>query len=66
MFTFRFDAQEARGVPIYSLKRGKEDKLSDFDTICGDTVFAVTSQKQKHLWIYDTLLSGKGGLVLES
>jgi hypothetical protein len=45
MFTFRFDAQEARGVPIYSLKRGKEDKLSDFDTICGDTVFAVTSQK---------------------
>jgi hypothetical protein len=48
------------------LKRGKEDKLSDFDIICGDTVFAVTAQKPKHLWIYDTLLQGKGGLALES
>lgn len=51
---------------MYSLKRGKEDKLSDFDIICGDTVFAVTAQKPKHLWIYDTLLQSKGGLVLDS
>jgi hypothetical protein len=50
---------------MYCQKRGKEEKFCDFDLLSSDTVYAVTSQKPKHLWIYDVLLSSKGGLVME-
>jgi hypothetical protein len=31
-----------------------------------DTVIAMTSLKPKNLWIYDTLISTKNGLIVES
>jgi WD40 repeat protein len=67
IFVFNFDTKEQlMTMPIYTLKRGKEDKLSDFDLISADTVYALTAQKPKRLWIYDTLLSSRGGLVLDA
>jgi len=68
LYTFRFDIQECSRVsPIYTLKKGKDEKFNDFDILSySDTVFAVTSQKPKHLWIYDSLLSSRGGLVLDT
>lgn len=53
-------------MPIYTLKKGKEEKVSDFE-ILSDNVFAMASaQKTKHLWIYDTMTNARGGLVMES
>lgn len=67
IYVFNFDTKESsKTIPIYTLKRGKEDKLNDFDLISADTVYALTAQKPKRLWIYDTLLSSRGGLVLEA
>lgn len=68
IFAFNFDNLEtSRTVPIYSLKRvSKEEKISDFELLSSDTVFAVSAIKPKHLWVYDTLLSSRGGLILES
>lgn len=66
---FNFDNQESsRTVPLFQLRRGKEDKLNDFEILNQDTVFAVTSHKPKHLWIYDILMGGgsKGGLIHEA
>ena len=41
---FSFDSKESsKTVPIYSLKRGKDDKLNDFDLISADTVYALTA-----------------------
>jgi hypothetical protein len=34
--------------------------------LSADTVYAVTAQKPKHLWVYDALLNSRGGLVMES
>lgn len=63
---FNFDNMESsRTVPVFSLRKTKEDKISDFEILNQDTVFAVTSQKPKHLWIYDILMNSKGGLVSE-
>ena len=67
IYVFNFDKQDySKEVPIYTLKKGKEEKLSDFEIIDTDTVYAATAQKPKHLWIYDILLSSRGGLVMES
>lgn len=66
---FNFDNMESsRTVPLYQLKKGKEDKLSDFEILNQDTVYAATSMKPKHLWIYDILMGGgsKGGLIHEA
>lgn len=63
---FNFDNNESsRSLPIYSLKKGKEDKISDFEILNQDTVFAVTSSKPKHTWIYDTLMPSRSGLAME-
>lgn len=63
---FSFDNMESsRSVPIYSLRKSKEDKVSDFEILNQDSVFAVTAQKPKHLWIHDILIGSRGGLVME-
>ena len=64
IFVFNFDNMESsRTVPVFSLRKNKEDKISDFEVLNQDTVFAVTSQKPKHLWVYDLLMGSRGGLV---
>jgi len=55
--------ESSRTVPVCSLRKSKEDKVSDFEVLNHDTVFAVTSQKPKHLWVYDLLMGSRGGLV---
>jgi hypothetical protein len=41
---FKFDTNESsKTVPIYQLKKAKEDKVNDFDIINSDTVIAVTA-----------------------
>lgn len=64
IFVFNFDNMESsRTVPVFSLRKNKEDKISDFEILNQDTVFAVTSQKPKRLWVYDLLMGSRGGLV---
>lgn len=44
IFLFNFDNLESsRTMPIFTLKRGKEDKLSDFELLSSDAVFATVS-----------------------
>lgn len=63
---FSFDNLESsRSIPIFSLKKTKEDKVSDFEILNQDSVFAVVAQKPKHLWIHDILIGSRGGLVME-
>ena len=53
-------------VPIFSLKKTKEQKFNDFEILNYDTVIATASLKPKHVWIYDTLIGQRNGLVSES
>lgn len=67
IFMYRVDTNEASKVtPIYSLKKSKEQKILDFETLNNETVLATTSLKPKHIWIYDTLVSSRSGLVMEN
>lgn len=64
---FNFDNMESsRSMPIFQLKKSKEEKISDFEILNHDTVFAAVCAKPKHLWVYDTLFSSRGGLILEA
>jgi len=43
-------------IPIFSMKKTKEQRFNDFDFINSDTVMAMTSLKPKKLWVLDTLV----------
>lgn len=63
----RFDTFEtSKTIPIFNLAKTKEQKFNDFDLLNYDSIVALTSLKPKHIWLYDTLISQKGGLVMES
>ncbi len=67
VFMHKFEVNEkAKTIPIFNLNKSKEQKFNDFDLLNGDSVVALTSLKPKHIWIYDTLISQRGGLVMES
>ena len=40
--------------------------VNDFDLLNNDSIIALTSIKPKHFWIMDTLINGRGGVVMES
>ena len=64
---YQFDTAESSKVhPIYSLKKTKEQKYNDFEILNYDTVLALTSLKPKHIWVFDTLIYQRNGLVMES
>lgn len=64
MFLYRFDNYEtSKEVPIFSIKKSKGLKYYDFSFLNYDTVLAMTSVKPKQVWIYDTLMNLKNGLV---
>ncbi len=55
---FKFDTSESsKMVPIFHLKKSKEQKFNDFEILNNDTVLAMTSLKPKHTWIFDTLVN---------
>lgn len=63
----KFDNYESsRSIPIFQLKKEKELKFNDFEILNYDSVLAMTSLKPKHVWIYDTLVGSRNGLVMES
>jgi len=67
IFMHKFDTFEvSKTVPIFSLTKSKEQKFNDFDLLNNDSILALTSLKPKHLWIVDTLVGGKSGVVMES
>ena len=64
IFMFRFDTYESsKMAPIFSLKKTKDIKFNDFDFLNNDSVLAMTSLKPKHIWIYDTLVPQRNGLI---
>eukprot|EP00347_Sterkiella_histriomuscorum_P004436 403360465 len=67
IYMHKVDNQESSRVqPIYQLKKQKELKYNDFVILNYDSVLSMTSLKPRHLWIYDTLVASRHGLVMES
>jgi hypothetical protein len=67
IFMHKFDTLEAsKTIPIFRLTKTKEQKFNDFDLLNHDSIIAMTSLKPKHLWIVDTLVSSRDGVVMES
>lgn len=67
IFIHKFDNHESsRTMPIYQLKKTKELKFNDFQILNYDSVLAMASLKPRHVWIYDTLIGQRNGLVMES
>ncbi|CDW90006.1 wd-40 repeat-containing protein [Stylonychia lemnae] len=67
MFIHRFDNNDmSRTVPIYQLRKTKERKFNDLSILNQDTVIAMASLKPKHVWVHDTLIGQRAGLVMES
>ena len=57
IFMHRFDTTEkSKILPVYSLRKTKEQKFNDFEILNYDSVLAMTSLKPKHIWIFDTLI----------
>jgi len=66
-FIYNFDTFESNKImPIYSMKKTKEQRVNDFLFLNQDTVLAMASLKPKKLWILDTLVPQKNGVVIEN
>ncbi len=48
------------------MKKTKEQRVNDFLFLNQDTVLAMASLKPKKLWILDTLVPQKNGVVIEN
>ena len=63
---FGFDVYEQSKInPIFSVRKSKDMKFNDFQILNNDTVLAMSSLKPKHIWVFDTLIPQRGGLVQE-
>ena len=58
IYVYKMDTiEQSKLVPIFQLKKTKEQKFNDFELLNYDSVVALASNKPKHTWIFDTIVS---------